>query len=195
MPNLALWLFFVLFPITGFAVIETFKGTLVSDSFDPPIAMVLDLENEYGRLSGSAKLSSLPMSSEGQITSGEKFADTCRLTLDLGAGMRMRLEGKCISTSFEGRYLLYLGNVKRVGSFKLDRLQQEMGPSESDRRKLSEAASNACLKESAICLVRCPRGDYNVEFLCVTSCRHKREACNTKAKQLLETPAASFRQQ
>jgi len=189
--SLALLLCLVLFPVTAFAAIETYQGTLIPKTYDPPIPIVLELENSYGSLSGSAKTSS-PMSGDGRITSGEKYAGMCRLTIDLGSGMRVRLEGRCLSTSFEGNYTLYSGKDRREGSFRLKRLQHDSGLSESERRRLAEATSNACLKDNTMCLVSCPRGDYNAEFLCVTSCRHKREACNAKAKQLLETPAPSF---
>lgn len=189
-PRLALWLCLMLFPITGFAVIETYKGVLTPDPYDESIPIVLELETIYGNLSGKVKMSP-PMTGEGRVMAGSKRAGTCRLVVDMGTGT-LRMEGKCDSTSFEGNYALTTGQKRLVGSFKLNRPQQEMGLSASERRRLSETASNACLQENTACLVSCPRGNYNAEFLCVASCRNKRDACNTKAKRLLETPAAGL---
>ena len=63
-------------------------------------------------------------------------------------------------------------------------------PADAPRRAAPvDAASpiTACLKANTACLIACPRGDYNVEFLCSNRCRTKFQQC--KGKSTLQTPA------
>ena len=45
----------------------------------------------------------------------------------------------------------------------------------------------ACINANTRCLVGCPQGDYNAEFLCVNRCRQRHLAC--KGKTTLPPPA------
>ncbi len=175
---------------TALAASGVYKGTLMPEPHDQPIPIEIELESGAGgTLSGKVKTAA-PFSREGRITTGEKMINTCKIEVDFG-NETMRLEGGCPGTSFDGYYVLSAGKSRRGGIFRLARLQQEKGLSESERRRLSEAADAVCFKENTNCLLACPRGDFNAEFLCANNCRSKRDACNARTKQMLEGKPSS----
>jgi hypothetical protein len=185
-----LWL-----PATTFAFSGTFKGFLVPLMVaDTPIPIVIEIEETYGRFSGSAKTSA-PFTGGGEITSGLKRGDTCEITTKLAEHVRLRLEGVCRSLNFDGKYSLFLANgERRQGTFRLNRdtaAEKKKGPSEDDRRKRA-VSMTTCIRTNSQCLALCPRGETNAEFVCVNGCRRKLASCKARAKGSKVPPPEAF---
>jgi hypothetical protein len=181
--------------MAGFAVTGTFHGLLIANSFDPPIPIVVDLRESFGIFSGRVKTSS-PLVGDGPIVSGAKEGSTCHFTSHIGGGVNMRLEGKCLSTSLDGKYRIYFPDGRRLsGTFKLNVLKpdnEKLGPlAEGKRNVPSPDMTAACLKTNSACLAVCPRGVYEEEFICVNGCRRRLTNCKGKAKRSLEPSSAT----
>jgi hypothetical protein len=175
----------LLWPITATAASVTFQGLLLPGTFDPPIPITLVLSESFGLFSGRAR-TTLPLPGEGRISSGRRDRDSCVLTVELGEGRRLRLEGQCRSNSLDGKYKLYFSDGRRgEGTFRVQVLKED---SQQDRARDSEtdgssARSNAaCLRVNAGCLAACPRGADSGELICVNACTRRLSACKNKVQ-------------
>jgi hypothetical protein len=185
----------LLWPLSGSAATATFQGLLLPASFDPPIPLTVLLSESYGHFSGRVK-TALPLAAEGRITLGQRNRDTCSLTSDLGSGMRLKLEGKCMSKSLEGKYRISFSDGRRSeGTFRVHALKAESEQQERPRDGESESSysrtTSGCLRVNAGCLAACPRGVEHSELICVNACTRRLSACKNKAGQLLPTPPPS----
>jgi hypothetical protein len=186
--QLALFLSTVLCPGLVLALSETYEGQLVPRTYDPPIPIVVQMEELGGFLTGKVR-TSLPLRADANIESGRIVAGYCNLTSALTSSITLRLYGDCSNTSFEGYFTIYsmegrvVKNVVR-GSFHLTKKGRDSGKS-SGRTVGDIAASNvlACVKANTRCLAACPRGDTDVEYLCANHCRTKMNACKAKANK------------
>ena len=199
--RLTLPLFVLLFFVTGIAGSETFRGALTSQTTDPQMPIVIDLENADGRLSGAVTISSSPVL-EGPIISGEQSGYSCEIISDLGGGVIMRMTGTCTGNVLVGRYVMRFPNARpRQGIFRLVKSQSdskakpkiEKKPKteeqSEDKKQSKRFSATECLKMNTACLGACPRGDYNSEFLCTNSCKRKLTACRAKGKDAAKSPS------
>ena len=175
----ALFLVAALYPALALAVSNTYEGQLVPRTSDAPIAIVVQMEEVGGFLTGKVKTSS-PLKFESKIDTGRNVAGYCNLASTLSASVTLRLYGSCSSTSFEGNYTLYYSQSKNVarGVFRLTKVSAS-GKAGSGLGTADDGASNmvACIKSNTRCLAACPRGDTDVEYLCANHCRAKMNAC------------------
>ena len=189
--QLALLLFVALCPALALAASETYEGQLVARNNDAPIAIVLQMEEMGGFLTGTVKTSH-PLKGNATIDSGRNVAGFCNLASALSASVTLRLYGSCNSTSFEGNYTIYDTQSRSVarGTFRLTRKIAESGKAGSGPSSADVTASNmvACVKANTRCLTACPRGDSNVEYLCANHCRTKLQACKGKASKIESDP-------
>lgn len=175
------------YSIAAYAVSGTFQGLLVSEGFDPPIPVVVELKESFGIFSGRVRTSP-PVIGDGPITSGQKTGNTCIFTSHIGRGVRMRLEGTCLSASLDGNYRIYFPDGRRVnGTFKLSVLKldkEKQGSREAESGDTSAGSVTLCLKTNSTCLATCPRGTYNEEFACANACTRRLSSCKAQAKRL-----------
>lgn len=184
--QLALFLSAVLCPGLVLALSETYEGQLIPRTYDPPIPIVVQMEDLGGFLSGKVR-TSLPLRADANIDSGRIVAGYCNLSSALSSSVTLHLYGDCSSTSFEGSYTLYSTVSKSIarGTFRLTRKVSQSGKAGSGLATDDIAASNvlACVKANTRCLAACPRGDTDVEYLCANHCRTKMNACKAKANK------------
>ena len=188
--RLALILLAALSPALAFAASQTYEGQLFPGTSDAPIAIVVQMEELGGFLSGNIR-TSLTLKYDAKIDSGRSVAGYCNLVSALSASVTLRLYGDCSSTTFEGNYTIYYTRSKNVGArpvvaqgtFRLTK--RVSAPGKNGLTAAEDTASNvtACLKANTRCLAACPRGDTNVEYLCANHCRTKMNACKAKAKK------------
>jgi hypothetical protein len=180
---------------TGSAFEGVFKGMLIPNTVsDSPIPIVVELEEASGRFSGTVKTSP-PFMGQGDILSGERRGDYCDVTTKIGESMRLRLEGPCRSSSFDGKYNLYLREGEHhQGAFRLNRdrvAEKKKKPSDQDKQKRA-VSMTSCIRSNAQCLALCPRTEYNAEFVCVNGCRRKFTTCKARAKDARMPPPEAF---
>lgn len=189
--QLALFLCAALCPALAFALSETYEGQLIPRNNDPPISIVLQIEELGGFLTGRVKTSH-PLKGNATIDSGRNVAGFCNLASALSGSVSLRLYGNCNSTSFEGNYTIYYTQSRNLarGTFRLTRKINESGKAGSGLSSADITASNtvACVKANTRCLMACPRGDNNVEYLCANHCRTKLQACKGKASKIEADP-------
>jgi len=185
--QLALLLLAVLCPALAFAVSEIYEGQLIPRTNDPPIAIVLQVDQLGGFLTGRVKTSS-PLKGDAAIDNGRNVGGYCNLASALSSSVTLRLYGNCTTTSFEGNYTIYYTQPRKVarGTFRLTRKVPDTKKGGASGLTSADAASNvvACVKANARCLTACPRGDSNVEYLCANHCRTKMQACKGKANKI-----------
>jgi hypothetical protein len=188
-----------LFPALALAALnETYEGLLIPDTFETPIPITVEIRELSGLLVGHVKTGP-PMAGSAPIAGGENEYGKCNIRVPLPSGIVLKLAGTCLSNVFEGRYtLLNRQEGKPRGSFRL--MRKETGKRDSNDRKSSPSAAlppatslTECIKANTRCLLSCPRGDYNSEFLCSNRCRHKFQSCKGKNSQpappVTEAPA------
>jgi hypothetical protein len=189
--QLALLVLAALCPASAFALSETYEGQLIPRTSDAPIAIVVQMEELGGLLTGQVR-TSYPLKFNSTIDSGRNVAGYCNLSSVLSASVTLRLYGSCTSTSFEGNYTLYYTDSKNVarGTFRLTKKISDSGKAGSGLTTADVAASNvvACVKANTRCLAACPRGDTNVEYLCANHCRTRMNACKAKANKTDNDP-------
>lgn len=153
-----------------------YEGKLVSDSGDVSIPVSVELRDAQGVLMGRVRTDE-PLAGGGPVSAGDYNAGTCNLRVQVSPGTTLRMSGSCQTTSFEGKYTLSSAGQISSGSFRLD--GKGSGAPRQDMATLNPLTS--CLSANTRCLVACPQGDYNVEFLCANRCRQRFQACKGKA--------------
>lgn len=214
--RLTLPLFFLFFFVADFACSDTFKGMLTPQTLDPPMPIVVELENSGGKISGTVSISS-SLASKGPIISGEISDYKCIIHSDVGGGVILQLAGTCTPAALVGRYVMRFPNARpRQGTFRAFKTQSEKKtPSKTETRPktdaqaedktqpkrpmghherggLSAPTTTECLKLNTACLGGCPRGEYNAEFLCTNSCKRKLTACKARAKNSTKSPPVTL---
>jgi hypothetical protein len=184
----------VVWSLAASAASSTFQGLLLPASFDPPIPITVLLSESYGQFSGRVK-TSLPLAAEGRIASGQRDRDRCSLTSDLGSGMRLKLEGKCMPNSLDGKYKIWFADGRHgEGTFKVQAMkadnEKQARPRDVGSDSSSSLTTSACLRVNAGCLAACPRGADNGELICVNACTRRLSACKNNAIRLPAPPAS-----
>jgi hypothetical protein len=184
----------LLWPIAAFAATTTFQGLLLPNTFDAPIPVTLLISESFGLFSGQVK-TSLPLPAEGRITTGQRDRDKCSLTGVLTAGMRLKLDGKCLPQSLEGKYKIFFADGRQgEGTFRVQALKSGNEKTERSRDSESDSSSarttSACLRINAGCLAACPRGGDSGALICVNACTRRLSTCKNKASPSIPTPAA-----
>lgn len=187
--RIACLLVFCLFPAFALAALnETYEGLLIPDTFETPIPITVEIRELSGLLVGNVKTGP-PMASSAPIAGGENEYGKCSIRVPLPSGIVLKLAGTCLTNVFEGRYtLLNRQEGKPRGSFRLMRKETGKRDGNNGRSAGSSAVPPTtsltdCIKANTRCLLSCPRGDYNTEFLCSNRCRHKFQSCKGKNSQ------------
>jgi len=178
-------------PALAAAIGATYEGQLIPmRTNDSPISIVVQVEEVAGFLSGTISTSS-PLRYTSTINAGRNVAGYCNMATALSSNMTLRLYGECGRTAFDGKYAIYYNQPKRItrGTFRLTRKIVDTGRgSGSSEGETSASLIIACTKANARCLTGCPRGDTDVESLCVNHCRTKLQACKGKVSKLADVP-------
>lgn len=177
---------------------ETYEGMLVPNEFGTLIPVTLQLKERSGQLGGSL-IAGAPFNVTAQIVSGENRYGQCNMKIPLTPSFTLRLYGSCQEALFEGRYTIYttLKDDKPRGTFRLVRKEIVKKADDEDQPRRNAVAPPSgsvteCIKTNTRCLLACPQGDYNVEFLCANRCRNKYRACKAKFSAV-PAPKASGR--
>lgn len=162
---------------------KVYKGDLIPGNYEPPIPIVLEMDASMGPITGTAT-ASIPLPTEAQITSGKKISDFCDITLQFQNQFRANLRGSCSSQHFAGQYRLYRADDSmQKGFFDLSRDKPAAGAGEKKKPVVDShpVVPVDCIRRNTACLMACPRGDYDAEFLCANACRRKEIACKKSA--------------
>ena len=184
--NLALFLLVALCPGLALALSETYEGQLIPITSEPPIAIVVQVEDVGGFLSGKIS-TSYPLRYTSAIEAGRNVAGYCNMNAVLSSNITLRLFGDCGKTAFEGKYTIYYNQPKRIasGTFRLTRKIVDAGKGTGLTGTDSSASLLiACTKANGRCLAACPRDDPNAEYLCAHHCKTKLQACKSKASKI-----------
>lgn len=159
----------------------TYEGMLVPETFDTPIPITIQLKEQGGRLTGTLTAGS-PYSATAPISSGENRYGQCNVRIVLSPSITLRLFGSCLPRMFEGRYTVNAprDESKPRGMFRLMRKEVKANGEEKGFARLPTPSSSSltdCIKANTRCLLACPQGDYNTEFLCSNRCHRKYQAC------------------
>ncbi|MDD2987509.1 MAG: hypothetical protein PHI64_00985 [Zoogloea sp.] len=179
-------------PLASAAPLEAvYEGSLVPESFDAPFPVTVELRDLQGIIVGQVKVGG-PYSGSAPIASGEFDSGRCTLRAPISPGTVLRLTGTCHPRLFEGRYTLSSNRKdgSSTGSFRLMRKADGGKRGDETARRgavLPTTTLTECINANTRCLVGCPQGDYNAEFLCVNRCRQRHLAC--KGKTTLPPPA------
>ncbi|MBN9695997.1 MAG: hypothetical protein J0L85_09365 [Zoogloea sp.] len=152
-----------------------YEGKLVADSGDVSIPVSVELRDAQGILTGWVRTEQ-PLAGSGPVSAGDYNGGSCNLRVRLSPGTTLRMSGSCQARIFEGKYTLNSSTQGSSGSF---RLEGNSGGSRQDATPINPLT--ACLNANTRCLVACPQGDYNAEFLCANRCRQRFQACKGKA--------------
>lgn len=187
---------FLIGPLAGAATLEAvYEGNLVPESFEAPFPITIELRDLQGIIVGQVKTGS-PHAGSAPISAGEYEAGRCSVRAPISPGTMLRLIGTCHPRLFEGRYTLSSNRKEgnSTGSFRLMRKADATRPGDegTTRRPATPLTSlTECINANTRCLVGCPTGDYNTEFLCANRCRQRHLACKGKASSPTRTPAPS----
>jgi len=151
-----------------------YEGKLVADSGDVSIPVSVELRDAQGMLTGWVRTEQ-PLAGSGPVSAGDYNGGSCNLRVQLSPGNTLRMSGNCQARIFEGKYTLNSSTQASSGSFRLER---NGGGSRQDAIQINPLT--ACLNANTRCLVACPQGDYNAEFLCANRCRQRFQACKGK---------------
>ncbi len=179
-------------PLASAAPLEAvYEGSLVPESFDAPFPVTVELRDLQGIIVVQVKVGG-PYSGSAPIASGEFDSGRCTLRAPISPGTVLRLTGTCHPRLFEGRYTLSSNRKdgSSTGSFRLMRKADGGKRGDETARRgavLPTTTLTECINANTRCLVGCPQGDYNAEFLCVNRCRQRHLAC--KGKTTLPPPA------
>ncbi len=183
-------------PVAGAATLDAiYEGSLVPESFDAPFPITVEVRDVQGVIVGQIKTGS-PYSGSAPITSGEFDSGRCTLRAPINVGTVLRLSGTCHPRLFEGRYTLSSNRKEgsSTGTFRLMRKADPGKPGDEAARRravLPTTTLTECINANTRCLVGCPKGDYNTEFLCVNRCRQRHLACKGKATAPPPAPVRS----
>lgn len=182
---------------------ETYEGMLIPNDFQTPISITVQVKEQSGQLSGTVTTGA-PFTVSVPIASGENRYGQCNMKVVLTPTFTLRLFGSCQSNMFEGRYTIFTTRVddKPRGTFRLLRKEIKKDKTEEGRTPLAPPAGSLtdCIKANTRCLLGCPQGDYNAEFLCSNRCRHRHQACKAKftpgaispSRQSITAPEAPY---
>lgn len=164
-----------------------YTGELVPNNMDLPIAILLELPEGEGRIEGRATLGP-PVSAVEQKVIGDANFQRCNLKVDLGSNGYFHLSGICDAEGFIGVFQWYVQEkVKKRGGMMLQTKKIEAPRTETPDKPIVQAPRLTmvmCIKQSSNCLLGCPKGDYDSEFLCANHCRKKEESCKKKLRDL-----------
>jgi len=183
-------------PAAGAATLEAvYEGSLVPETFDAPFPITVEVRDLQGVIVGQIKTGS-PHAGSAPIAAGDYEAGRCTLRAPINVGTVLRLSGTCHPRVFEGRYTLSSNRKEgsSTGTFRLMRKAEMTRPGEdsaSRRAMLPTTTLTECIKTNTRCLVGCPKGDYNTEFLCANRCRQRHLACKGKASAPPPVPVRS----
>lgn len=185
-------------PAAGAAPLEAvYEGSLVPESFDAPFPITVEVRDLQGLIVGQIKTGS-PHTGSAPIASGEYEGGRCTLRAPITPGTVLRLTGTCHPRLFEGTYTLTSSRkeTNSTGTFRLMRKAEAAKPGgEGSSRRLQSSPITTlteCINANTRCLVGCPKGDYNTEFLCANRCRQRHLACKGKASAPPAAPARSL---
>lgn len=183
--RITLALLAALCPALAQALGEPYEGRLVSASGDAPIPIAVELRDAGSFLTGTVNASA-PLDASATIQSGRKIAEQCDLTVVLNRTVTLRLYGSCGPTIFQGDYTIKYAERKTSsrGTFRLVRKASEpAGGNATSSAGASAGSLAACQKANTRCLTTCPRGEYNLEFVCANGCRTKLQACKARVNK------------
>ena len=152
---------------------KLYEGMLLPEDFAGPITVTVELRDLHGVLVGRVKASP-PISAVGQISSGEMMGDKCDFTVPFSSSMVLRFVGTCSTSMFEGRYTQAgRRDASSRGTFRLMRKEPDKDEDKQDgpRPTVITTSVTDCINANSRCLMACPQGDYNTEFLCSNRCR------------------------
>lgn len=156
-----------------------YEGKLVSDAGDVSIPISVQLRDAQGVLTGRVRTEQ-PLAGSAPVSAGDYNGGNCNLRVQLTPGTTLRMSGSCLAKTFEGKYTLNSSaQGSSSGSFQLA-LKGDSGSAMRHEATLLNPLT-ACLNANTRCLVGCPQGDYNTEFLCANRCRQRFQACKGKA--------------
>ncbi|HZN26234.1 MAG TPA: hypothetical protein VFB75_18555 [Burkholderiales bacterium] len=166
------------------AAADTYRGLLLPDNLSLPIPISVELDSSRRQLSGRVS-TSVPLTGEGRVVSGEKKGYDCNFKSDIGAGRTFTFAGFCLPSFLEGKYTLRMPDGSLLkGELRLSRLDPKKREAKGDSDELLGQPGRTvthCITANTACLAGCPRGDHNAEFVCSNRCRQKFTACKTKA--------------
>lgn len=174
------------------ALNDTYEGLLLPDTFEQPIPITVKLTEMGTLLLGQVKTLA-PLPGEAALSRAERSNARCLIFAPVAAATHLRMDGTCVPGLFEGNFLISRNGRDTRGTFSLPRkapAAPSADPADTPRRAVPVDGTTpltACLKANTACLIACPRGDYNVEFLCSNRCRTKFQQC--KGKSTLQSPA------
>jgi hypothetical protein len=183
--SLALLVVAALCPAVALALNEKYEGVLKPDDADPPIPIVVELQDSGSTLKGSVQTAA-PLQAKAPIESGGNLFGHCTMYTVLSKELTLRLDGDCGKSGFTGTYMLWDMQKRKVtrGDFRLDRKAPEPVKADSLGRTASAGSTTAaCLKANSQCLAGCPRGDAGAEFVCSNRCRTKLKSCKALVKK------------
>ncbi|HOB46649.1 MAG TPA: hypothetical protein PKM60_10780 [Zoogloea sp.] len=162
-----------------------YEGLLLPDDYTGSIPVTVELHDLSGVLVGKIKAGP-PYSGVAPIRAGDMKGDKCDFQVSFSSGIVLRFTGNCQQTAFDGKYAQPgRSDASSRGTFRLaykepqreDEKAAETNSSSSGPR--TSAAS--CLNANTRCLIGCPQGDYNAEFLCANRCRSRYKTCKASA--------------
>ncbi len=160
-----------------------YEGDLVPSNLDPIMTIKLTISQEGDKVTGSGALF-FPAESKVSVD-GSRISDHCIFSLWTSDRAGTRLEGTCTEKEFNGSYKRFSSEGRRLGrglfririkTEKQEKTEQEAqkGP---EKRGPERATISRCLNKKASCLIACPRGDANQEFMCSNTCRRRYQSC------------------
>jgi hypothetical protein len=180
---------------------DSYAGTLMPATFERPVPIKIDVRDSGGSLWGSVQTSS-PMTSSPEVGPGphylgEKRAEQCEITADLGNQLTLHMLGICKEKEgdYRGSYTVFHRDLTiRQGTFVLNRVKTKKDKkalTEAERQMMASSSNTACLRSNSHCLAGCTRGvDVNAEFLCANACRRKLVTCRAKGKKAVDAELA-----
>ncbi|WP_374261600.1 hypothetical protein [Zoogloea sp.] len=162
---------------------KRYEGLLLPEDFAGPISVTIELRDLHGVLVGRVKAGS-PISGVASVSTGEMQGDRCDFTVPFNASTVMRFVGNCKTAAFDGKYyLLGRRDAGGRGSFRLMSKEPDKDEDKQDgpRPAVITTSVTDCINANSRCLLACPQGDYNTEFLCSNRCRSKYRACKKAA--------------
>lgn len=180
----------ILWPGSAFAMLsEVYDGVLLPDSFENPITITIEVREQGSTLIGRVKTGP-PLNTSSPIYVGENNSGKCKIRTPITPTITLRLFGSCHQTLYEGTYtmLTVSQEARSHGIFRMQPRQPKKKETEEEKNRSIKALPPAdtltdCIRSNTRCLLGCPRGDYNVEFLCSNRCRQKFQSCKSKSNQ------------
>ena len=200
---LLLWAMVYPFACVAAAFGDSYVGTLMPATFERPVPIKIEFRDSGGSLWGSVQTSS-PMTSSPEVGPGphylgEKKAEQCEITAELGNNLTLHMVGICKGGDYRGSYTVFLRDLTiRQGTFVLNLVKAKKDKkvlTEAERQMMASSTNTSCLRSNSHCLAGCTRGvDVNAEFLCANACRRKLVTCRAKGKKAIQAEFANTRE-